>query len=68
MFGCKRRARERKQQQSIVYQRRGYDYAAGRLLRGEGWSLNQDSDAMDWNNDFDLGMRIAIKDWGNKFK
>lgn len=43
---------------------RGYDYAAGALLRGTSpRELELESDALQYTNHFDRGIVNAIRDW-----
>ena len=64
MFGFKRRAEAWRQKKREEYQRRGYDYAAGRLLKGaDPDHLKNESDSMEWRGSFDKGMDKAIRDW-----
>lgn len=43
---------------------RGYDYAAGALLRGTSIDeLEAEADGMQYATAFDLGMSTAIRDW-----
>jgi len=59
---------ERKAVADAREHQRGYDYAAGALLRGTAPNeLEIEMDAMQYRTQFDVGMERAIHDWNTRW-
>jgi len=70
MLGLKKRAEDRKLENDLYLSRRGYDYAAGRLLRGGNVKNLYEEAARcdDHREPFTIGVCDAVRDWEKKGK
>ena len=69
MFGFKRRAEAKRHEENLSLRRRGYDYAAGKLVRGEDcrifYELAENEDSCGTGL-AEKGICDAVHDWKKK--